>query len=348
MIGNIENNVKDKSSSEQNTELIQQQHQYEPHHSIDPSMAQLLIMRSEMYIVFHYPHLVTINQKFFEEALNIIPDNAAVFLIKSCTEEDTHKAIKYNVWSSTNYGNNKLNKEFETRPVYLLFSTYKSNQFTGLAQMKSEVNFKNTFPLWARDNWRGTFDIKWLLIKDVPFKEFRNVTCEKREKKENGEYNFINYSTKSLSNSPDCQMIPTNEGKEIIKIMGDYQNKNAILEHFEYYDIRQKNFESVVSKESQHNSNYNNYNNYTTKDYSNKGGYHNKYNNSKSNNYSNYNNTSSKNYENKNYYYNKKNYDSNNKYYYNNHKTNNNYNNYNKIYENITKNINKDINKTEN
>lgn len=217
--------------------------------SIDPYTAQLLIIRSEMYIVYNYPHLITVNQKLLNEKIaEYIPSDAAIFVIKSCTEEDTHKAIKYNVWSSTNYGNNKLNNEFKKRPVYLLFSTYKSNQFTGLAQMKSEVNFKNVFPLWARDNWRGTFDIEWLLVKDVPFREFRNVPCEKREKKENGEYNFINYSTKSLSNSPDCQQVSTEEAKEIIQIMVDYQNKNSILEHFEYYDRRQANYEAYLNQ----------------------------------------------------------------------------------------------------
>lgn len=229
---------------------------------IDPYTAQLLIMRSEMYIVYNYPHLVTVNQKLINEKISeMIPSNAAIYIIKSCTEEDTHKAIKYNIWSSTNYGNNKLNKEFQTKPVYLLFSTYKTNQFNGLARMKSEVNFKTVFPLWARDNWRGTFDIEWLLIKDVPFREFKGVVCEKREKKENGEYNFINYSTKSLSNSPDCQPVPTEEGKEIIQIMVDYQNRNSILEHFEYYDKRQMNYESHMNQNNNKllkNKNFNN------------------------------------------------------------------------------------------
>ena len=67
------------------------------------------------------------------------------------------------------------------------------------------------FPLWARDNWKGLFDIEWLLIKDVPFREFRNVKCEPKEKKQKGEYSFINYSIKSLLYSPDCQKLPLNE-----------------------------------------------------------------------------------------------------------------------------------------
>lgn len=214
---------------------------------IDPYTAQLLIMRSEMYIVYNYPNLVSINQKFLTEKVdNVIPADSAIYIIKSFTEEDIHKAIKYNVWSSTNFGNTKLNKEFKERPVFLLFSTYKTNQFTGLARMKSEVDFRNIFPLWARNNWKGTFEIEWLLVKDVPFREFRNVKCELREKKLNGEYNFINYSSKSLINSPDCQKLNTAEGKEIINIIVNYQYKNSILEHFEYYDTRQANYEKSL------------------------------------------------------------------------------------------------------
>jgi hypothetical protein len=218
---------------------------------IDPYTAQLLIMRSEMYIVYNYPNLVSINQKLITENFSEnIPDDSAIYIIKSFTEEDIHKSIKYNVWSSTNFGNTKLNSEFKARPVFLLFSAYKTNQFTGLARMKSEVNFKNVFPLWARDNWRGTFEVEWLLVKDVPFREFRNVKCEQREKKVNGEYNFINYSTKSLTNSPDCQKLCTAEGKEIVNIMVNYQNRNSILEHFEYYDTRQANYERTLSLKS--------------------------------------------------------------------------------------------------
>jgi hypothetical protein len=227
---------------------LQADNQKDSSMTMDPYMAHMLIMRSEMYIVYNYPHLTNINQKIHERYSSKIPEDSAIFLIKGFTEEDIHKAIKYKVWSSTNYGNSKLNNEFKNgKQVYLLFSAYKTSQFTGLAQMKSEVNFKNVFPLWARDNWRGTFEIEWQMVKDVPFKEFRNIKCEPKEKKLNGDYNFINYSTKSLLNSPDCQRIETSEGNEIIDIMQDYQNRNSILEHFEHYDTRQANYEMTIN-----------------------------------------------------------------------------------------------------
>lgn len=60
-------------------------------------------------------------------------DNAKFYVIKPISEDDTHKSIKYNVWSSTPYGNNKLDAAFhdsqnETSeeesvcPVFLFFS----------------------------------------------------------------------------------------------------------------------------------------------------------------------------------------------------------------------------------
>ena len=219
--------------------------------NIDPYTAQMLILRSELYIVQNYPNLVSISisEKLSNEKLiDYINKKTSVFIIKGFTEEDIHKAIKYNLWSSTNFGNNKLNNEYKTNPVLLLFSTYKSDQFIGLAEMKSEVDFKKSFPLWARDDWKGLFNIEWLSIKDVPFREFRNIPCAKREKKENGEYNFINYSVKSLSNSPDCQLIPQEEAGDILKVFYDHMSRNSILEHFEFYDRRQANYESFISQ----------------------------------------------------------------------------------------------------
>lgn len=54
---------------------------------------------------------------------------AKFFIIKSFSEDNVHKSIKYNVWASTPHGNKKLDaayhkaKEMEgNRPVFLLFS----------------------------------------------------------------------------------------------------------------------------------------------------------------------------------------------------------------------------------
>lgn len=64
--------------------------------------------------------------------------NAKFFVIKSYSEDDVHKSIKYNVWSSTPNGNKKLNAACEDAkriavgdsrgcPIFLFFSV--SNYF---------------------------------------------------------------------------------------------------------------------------------------------------------------------------------------------------------------------------
>ena len=49
---------------------------------------------------------------------------ARFFVIKSFTEDDVHKSLKHEIWSSTTYGNQRLDKAFQEArgPVYLFFS----------------------------------------------------------------------------------------------------------------------------------------------------------------------------------------------------------------------------------
>ena len=51
---------------------------------------------------------------------------ARFFVIKSYTEDDVHKSLKYEIWSSTDPGNKRLDKAFKETsgrgPIYLFFS----------------------------------------------------------------------------------------------------------------------------------------------------------------------------------------------------------------------------------
>lgn len=56
-------------------------------------------------------------------------ENAKFFIIKSFSEDNVHKSIKYNVWASTPHGNKKLDAAYyeakgikESCPVFLFFS----------------------------------------------------------------------------------------------------------------------------------------------------------------------------------------------------------------------------------
>lgn len=68
------------------------------------------------------------------------PKSARFFVIKSYTEEDVHKSLKYEIWASTDLGNKRLDKAFtesaDAGPIYLLFSV---NARCALTLASSEV-----------------------------------------------------------------------------------------------------------------------------------------------------------------------------------------------------------------
>lgn len=147
----------------------------------------MLIYRAEMYILMKYPYLIDINKKNAEVTKNL-SDKSFFYIIKSFSEEDVHKvrfslikAIKYNVWSSTKAGNQTLNNSYkqaksEGGDVYLFFSCNGSGRFVGVAKMASEVDFEKMFMFWTQDTkWMGMMNLEWVFIKDVPFREFRDI-----------------------------------------------------------------------------------------------------------------------------------------------------------------------------
>jgi len=229
----------------------------------NPYYQQQILYRTEMYICSKYRHLIDINQKN-AKLIEQINSNCKFFVIKSFSEEDVHKSIKYNVWSSSKDGNLTLSNAFRMTEenkgnVYLFYSCNGSGRYCGVARMKSPCDENKTFGLWTQDGkWPGLFDVEWLLIKDVPFKEFRNVIITMKD----GE-------VKPISNSRDTQEIPFEQAKIVIQKIAEYQNTNTILEHFEFYDMRQENYErnlqmsknKEMKNSENNNSNNNNVNN---------------------------------------------------------------------------------------
>ena len=73
------------------------------------------------------------------------PQFARFFVIKSYTEDDVHKSLKYEIWSSTDPGNKRLDKAFKDTagrgPIYLFFSVNASGHFCGMAEMLTPVSF---------------------------------------------------------------------------------------------------------------------------------------------------------------------------------------------------------------
>ena len=250
----------------QNKPRYQQQYGMNPYsqnpYYNNPYYQQQILYRTEMYICSKYRHLIDINQKN-AKLVEQINSNCKFFVIKSFSEEDVHKSIKYNVWSSSKDGNLTLSNAFRITEenkgnVYLFYSCNGSGRYCGVARMKSPCDENKTFGLWTQDGkWPGLFDVEWLLIKDVPFKEFRNVIITMKD----GE-------VKPISNSRDTQEIPFEQAKIVIQKIAEYQNTNTILEHFEFYDMRQDNYERNLQmnknkemKNAENNNSNNNANN---------------------------------------------------------------------------------------
>ncbi|XP_052207540.1 YTH domain-containing protein ECT4 [Diospyros lotus] len=164
--------------------------------------------------------------------------NAKFFVIKSYSEDDVHKSIKYNVWSSTPNGNKKLQAAYEDAqrmaagehrgcPVFLFFSVNASGQFCGVAEMTGPVDFHKDMDFWQQDKWSGSFAVKWHIIKDVPNSIFRHIILENNE-------------NKPVTNSRDTQEIRYKQGIEMLKIFKNSAVKTSLLDDFMYYENRQK------------------------------------------------------------------------------------------------------------
>ncbi|XP_077239878.1 YTH domain-containing protein ECT4-like isoform X2 [Tasmannia lanceolata] len=169
--------------------------------------------------------------------------DAKFFIIKSYSEDDIHKSIKYSVWASTPNGNNKLDSAFlEAQensggcPLFLFFSVNTSGQFVGLAEMVGPVDFNKDLDYWQQDKWNGCFPVKWHVVKDVPNYLLKHITLENNE-------------NKPVTNSRDTQEVKFDQGLEMLKIFKDHTSKTCIFDDFWFYEARQKTMQERKAKQ---------------------------------------------------------------------------------------------------
>ncbi|TKS76820.1 YTH domain-containing family protein 1 [Collichthys lucidus] len=164
--------------------------------------------------------------------------NGRVFIIKSYSEDDIHRSIKYSIWCSTEHGNKRLDSAFRAMnakgPVYLLFSVNGSGHFCGVAEMRSPVDYGTSAGVWAQDKWKGKFDVNWLFVKDVPNSQLRHIRLE-------------NNDNKPVTNSRDTQEVPLEKAKQVLKIIAQYKHTTSIFDDFSHYEKKQEE-EEVVKK----------------------------------------------------------------------------------------------------
>eukprot|EP00268_Persea_americana_P035348 TRINITY_DN348_c0_g1_i1.p1 TRINITY_DN348_c0_g1~~TRINITY_DN348_c0_g1_i1.p1 ORF type:complete len:609 (-),score=137.71 TRINITY_DN348_c0_g1_i1:532-2358(-) len=165
-------------------------------------------------------------------------DDALFYVIKSYSEDDVHKSIKYSVWASTPNGNKRLDCAYQAAqqrmsekgsqcPVFLFFSVNASGQFCGVAEMTDRVDFSKNMDFWQQDKWNGFFPVKWHIIKDVPNPQFRHIILENNE-------------NKPVTNSRDTQEVKFSQGIEMLNVFKNYSAKTSILDDFPFYEGRQK------------------------------------------------------------------------------------------------------------
>ena len=159
------------------------------------------------------------------------PKNARFFVIKSFSEDDIHRSIKYEIWCSTDHGNKRLDLAYRSLsnkgPIYLLFSVNGSGHFCGVAEMLSPVDYSSTGSVWVQDKFKGQFKVKWIYVKDVPNGQLRHIRLENNE-------------NKPVTNSRDTQEVPPEKGKLVLKIIHSFKHTTSIFDDFVHYEKRQQ------------------------------------------------------------------------------------------------------------
>lgn len=178
--------------------------------------------------------------QFNPENYDLNPTNARFFVIKSYSEDDIHRSIKYSIWCSTDHGNKRLDIAYKAQqstnggPVYLFYSVNGSGHFCGMAQMISSVDYNSSVSVWAQDKWKGQFKVKWIYVKDVPNSQLRHIRLENNE-------------NKPVTNSRDTQEVPPEKGKQVLQIIHSFSHTTSIFDDFMHYEKRQEE-ESIHKK----------------------------------------------------------------------------------------------------
>ncbi|XP_068903227.1 YTH domain-containing family protein 3 isoform X2 [Tenebrio molitor] len=161
--------------------------------------------------------------------------NARFFVIKSYSEDDIHRSIKYEIWCSTEHGNKRLDQAYREREgngaVFLFFSVNGSGHFCGMAQMVSPVDYNANSSVWSQDKWKGQFKVRWIYVKDVPNVQLRHIRLENNE-------------NKPVTNSRDTQEVPHAKGLQVLRIMHSYRHSTSIFDDFVHYEKRQEEEDS--------------------------------------------------------------------------------------------------------
>ncbi|TYZ60624.1 hypothetical protein PybrP1_004881 [[Pythium] brassicae (nom. inval.)] len=159
------------------------------------------------------------------------------FVLKSFSEANLHKSLKYGIWSSTYAHNMLLDQVFRSdlaavRPVLLFFSVCDTRHFNGVARMTSGLRTDVRFELWEKRKYDGFFHVEWLLVKDVPNYALTGVKMSNTPTK------------KSITSCRDCEEVLFDEAREFISIFTEFPHLTSAWDDCAHFDALQVQLEA--------------------------------------------------------------------------------------------------------
>ncbi|KAH9079567.1 YTH-domain-containing protein [Lactarius deliciosus] len=165
------------------------------------------------------------------------PAFARYFVIKSYTEDDVQKSLKYEIWSSTDPGNKRLDKAFKETagrgPIYLFFSCQREffGHFCGMAEMLTPVDYTRSSTVWASD--------KWIFVRDIPNANLRHIRLNNTQER------------KPVTNSRDTQELLPDAGQEMLRIFHTHPSRTSLLQDFAFYESTLFQLQSLQRMQAQ-------------------------------------------------------------------------------------------------
>ena len=106
-----------------------------------------------------------------------------------------------------------------------LKSVVNSGQFSGVAEMISEVRFNSIFNYWWEElKWSGVFDVNWVFVKDIHHEDVK----------------YIKQDNIPITNLRDGSFLNYQQGKELLQFFKNSSFISDIFEAFVYMDGREE------------------------------------------------------------------------------------------------------------
>ncbi|WVZ20770.1 hypothetical protein V8G54_008092 [Vigna mungo] len=195
---------------------------------------QNLRIKSDNKELLLIPNKKLYNREDFSENYS----DAKFCVIKSYSEDDIHKSIKYNLDATYHEDKEKPGD----CPVFLLFLVNTSGQFVGLAEKRSPIDFGRTMEYWQQDMWTGCFFMQWHIIKDIPNSVLRHITLENDENKHVTNSRDIHEVNKSLDEAFTNESTTTGEAGQKENLVEENGSTTQAVE--ENNEVKGQDFEN--------------------------------------------------------------------------------------------------------